>query len=144
MIKLNKNGWGIRAMIAFVCIFILCLILSFIGFSKAGFSSPIPFVEEMNSDKTTTTYDYASVEQKVLAAAKTYVSLELDNKISDNHITITVSELENAGYLDPIYSENNKECSGYVDVYNLGSIEYSTYVKCGTYKTTGYDRSKDS
>lgn len=134
---LNKNGWGIVTALIFIAIFCICLILSAIGFRYLGLlDENWQFVKLSEIGKTAENVNYTDAENKMIEAAKKYVNENYSNL--DNTLYVKYSTLVNNKYLDKIY-ENNKECSGYVEV----SSDYKAYLKCNKYVTDGYESRRD-
>ena len=162
--KMNNNGWGIASFLIFIAVFVICLIVSAIGFRKAGLlDENYHFVElsqikenreEMKKEKEereaeekrTLKETYSSLEDKMVEAAKGYVAKYYDNKLTgDASLFLKVSVLKNYKYLDSLKDSNDKDCSGYVAVSKNEdeSLSYTPYLKCKKYTTEGYEERKD-
>lgn len=135
---MNKVGWGLRAELGFLLLFLICLLIATIGLHKLGLvGNNEPGVEEDFSIYTVGNgnYDYESLEDEVTLAARKYYDLKYPNGSADT-IVVSVDTLKNNGYLSPIYDSRNKECKGYARI--LKSKTIVSYIKCSVYKTAGY------
>ena len=79
-------------------------------------------------------YDYDSLERQVVNAAERYFNDNYSD-VSDT-VVVTTTTLKAKGYLNPIYDNRNRECSGYAVM--LKNKNIVSYIKCGFYKTAGY------
>ena len=165
MFKLNQNGWGLRVMIAFLCIFVLCLLLSFMGLYKLGLVKDLDFLfgnnnyqNVQNNTPTTNTNNpttpttstmptvkgksYADLQFELVEASKKYVS---NATLGIDTLVLTVENLKSYNYIEEFKDENGKKCSGYADVYydENNNIIYNAYIKCKKYQTSGYQEWKD-
>lgn len=135
---MNKVGWGLRAELGFLLLFLICLLIATIGLHKLGLvGNNEPGVEGDFSIYTVGNgnYDYESLEDEVTLAARKYYDLKYPNGSADT-IVVSVDTLKNNGYLSPIYDSRNKECKGYARI--LRSKTIVSYIKCSVYKTAGY------
>ena len=134
---MNKNGWGLRAELGFILLFLVCLLIATIGLHRLGLLSDKDgaYVDlgEYTSGKGN--YDYSDVEAKVSSAAKRYYNDNYPSGTSDT-IIVSTATLKNQGYLGSIPDSRNKECKGYAKILNTGVCV--SYIKCSTYKTSGY------
>lgn len=125
---MNKHGWGLRVELFIIVFFIACLLFSTIGLSKFG------LVENSNL------YDeggyYRNVENNLANSALNYFNNKFSGYTGDG-VIIKSNTLVASGYLNKMYDKNDRECTGYVKVFN--SSVASAYIKCSKYKTTGYD-----
>ena len=64
----------------------------------------------------------------------------LDNK---NSVIINIDELIHKGYISDFKDTTGYSCKGYVEVFESNTINYSVYIKCPDYKTSGYDARKE-
>lgn len=128
---MNKKGWGLRAELGFLLLFLVCLLVATIGLHRLGIFGASSTVIS-NSDSN---YNYTDLENRVNEAAKRYYSNNYPNGSSDT-VIISVNTLKNSGYLNPIYDNLNRECKGYAKVLSTGTCV--SYIRCGFYKTTGY------
>lgn len=144
----NKNGWGFIEFIAFLIIFIICLIIAGMGLRRLGllddnFQMSNPNTETQEKEKVT---NYVKLEKEAMNKTKEYIKDFYDNKLGLDTLNIKISQLVDNGYLeDDLRDANNKKCSGYVSVYvnDSGKIEYIPYIKCPEYQTAGYEERKD-
>lgn len=135
---MNKNGWGLRVELAFLLLFLICLLISTIGLHRLGLIGYDDGVYEDNDGyiEDAVNYDYNSVEKKVTSAAEEYFKNVYSSKTEDS-IVVSVDKLQSSGYLDTIRDLRGRKCTGYSIIMNTGNIV--SYIKCGLYKTTGYD-----
>ena len=130
---MNKNGWGLRAELGFLLLFLVCLLIATIGLQRLGiFGSGNTSI---NSFQEVSGFDYNGLESKVAEAARKYYDNFYPNGSSDT-VIISVETLKNNGYLTPLYDKYNRECKGYAKVLPLGTCV--SYIRCPLYKTTGY------
>ena len=133
---MNKNGWGLRVELAFLLLFLICLLISTIGLHKMGI---LGTDEGVYTDDGTindnVNFDYNSLEKKVTDAAEIYYK-DMYPKGSDDTIVVTTSKLKSGGYLESITDAKGRECSGYSIILKTKNIV--SYIKCGIYKTAGY------
>lgn len=133
---MNKHGWGLRAELAFVLLFLICIVISTIGLYRLGLlKNAAGYYDDSNGYiKDNVNYDYDSLEKKLVDAASKYYS----DKYKSNNDTIVVTSrtLIDSGYLSPMYDSRNKECNGYAIILKNGNIV--SYIKCSIYKTAGY------
>ena len=129
---MNKNGWGLKAELAFVILFLICILASTIGLYSLGLIGGNNSVFREGSEAIN--YDYDALERSVTQAANSYYQ---DKYIaSDDTVVITTNTLKNNGYLGALTDPRGKECKGYAIVLQTGSIV--SYIKCSVYKTAGY------
>lgn len=133
---MNKNGWGLRVELAFLLLFLICLLISTIGLHKMGI---LGTDEGVYTDDGTindnVNFDYNSLEKKVTDAAEIYYK-DMYPKGSDDTIVVNTSKLKSGGYLESITDAKGRECSGYSIILKTKNIV--SYIKCGIYKTAGY------
>ena len=136
---MNKNGWGLRAELLIILLFLICLVISVIGLNRVGLIG-----ENSNSLMNPgDTFNYDSVEQKMITATKKYYQ-ENYTGTEENIIIVRTSTLQSRGYLGKLYDGKNKECSGYVKIINSkGTPIYVAYLNCPNYYTTGYEKEND-
>lgn len=135
---MNKHGWGLRVELAFLLLFLVCIIISTIGLHKLGLLATSDG-GDMNLKEYTQdsgAFDYDSLEAKVSSAARNYYNNNYPDGSLDT-VIVSVSTLKRNGYLTPIYDSRNKECSGYAKILNTGTCV--SYIKCSLYKTVGYN-----
>lgn len=122
---MNKHGWGLRKELAFILLFVFCLLVAMIGLSEFGLT-------EESYDKTS----YKTLENKLTSAALEYYN-DKYNSYSGDVVIIKASTLKNNGYLSKFEDVNGIECNGYTKIVN-SSVGVS-YIRCFGYKTNGYD-----
>ena len=131
---MKKNGWGLRAELGFILIFVICILISTIGLYKMGLfgGGEDGYID---SDEYIGTFDYDALEQRVSSSAKRYYN---DIYPNGNHETVIVSvnTLTSNGYMNEIRDSRNKKCDGYAKILENGNVV--SYIKCSIYKTTGY------
>lgn len=122
---MNKNGWGLRKELAFILLFVFCLLIAMVGLSQFGLT-------EDSSDKTS----YKTLENKLTSAALEYYN-DKYNSASGDVVIIKFSTLKNNGYISKFEDVNGLECNGYTKIVN--SDVGVSYIRCFGYKTNGYD-----
>ena len=95
---MNKHGWGLRIELAFVLLFIVCILVSTILLHRMHI-----FGNNDNYDYSGGNYNYGALEASVVNAAKRYYNEKYYGTSSDT-IIVNVNTLKNSGYLNPIYS----------------------------------------
>lgn len=121
----DNGGWSLTMFLVFL--FILLLAILMIAFMvnnvETGLSLKRPKGVSYSEYET-----YKKYEQLVAEASLEYASL------NGNKSRIDINDLE-------ITKQVKEACSGF-SVYNSSSSNYNTYLKCGNYKTEGYDDNK--
>lgn len=121
----DNGGWSLTMFLAFL--FILLLAILMIAFMvnnvETGLSSKRPNGVSYSEYET-----YKKYERLVEEASLEYASL------NGNKNRIDINDLE-------ISNQVKEICSGF-SVYNNLSSSYNSYLKCGGYKTDGYDDNK--
>lgn len=121
----DNTGWSLTMFLVFL--FILLLAILMIAFMvnnvETGLSSKRPKGVSYSEYET-----YKKYEQLVAEASLEYASL------NGNKSRIDINDLE-------ITKQVKESCSGF-SVYNSSSSNYNSYLKCGNYKTEGYDDNK--
>ena len=134
---MNKHGWGLRVELAFLLLFLICLLIATIGLHRLGLLGTDNGVyTDDGYINDNVNFDYNSLEKKVTDAAEVYYKDHYPNG-SDDTIVVTTSKLKGGGYLDSIEDARGKECKGYAIVLKTKNIV--SYVKCSIYKTVGYN-----
>lgn len=132
---MNKNGWGLRAELGFVLLFLVCILFSTIGLQKMGLFGGEES-EWSRPNNTTGNYNYTSLENTVVNAARRYYEAKYPSGLNDN-VVVSVNTLKANGYMSPIYDSRNRECKGYAMILSSGTVV--SYIKCPLYKTPGYN-----
>ena len=122
---MNKHGWGLRKELAFILLFVFCLLIAMVGLSQFGLT-------EDSSDKTS----YKTLENKLTSAALEYYN-DKYNSASGDVVIIKFSTLKNNGYISKFEDVYGLECYGYTKKVN--SDVGVSYIRCFGYKTNGYD-----
>lgn len=121
----DNGGWSLTMFLVFL--FILLLAILMIAFMvnnvETGLSSKRPKGVSYSEYET-----YKKYEQLVAEASLEYASL------NGNKSRIDINDLE-------ITKQVKEACSGF-SLYNSSSSNYNSYLKCGNYKTEGYDDNK--
>ncbi len=135
---MNNNGWGLRVELAFLLLFLICLLIAAIGLHRLGLLGNDKGVYEDDNGYIydNVNYDYNALEKKVTTAASEYYK-NVYHSTSDDTIVVNVDKLKSAGYLDSITDARGKECKGYSIILKTGNIV--SYVNCTFYKTVGYN-----
>ena len=134
---MNKNGWGLRVELAFVLLFVICIIISTIGLYRMGLigSGDNAYIDLGAGTRGNGNFDYSSLENTVALAAKKYYKEKYPYG-TDDTIIVNINTLKNKGYMSAIYDSRKKECKGYAKV--LGNGTSVAYIKCSLYQTVGY------
>lgn len=147
MKKLNNNGWGLVTFIIFIVIFIICLIISAIGFRYIGLlDEDWHFVNfsDIARVKEETETRYRILEERMTDATKKYILDFYNEDLGVDTLHIKVSTLKDNGYLSNFTDSKDRDCSGYTSVYkSSNTIIYEPYLKCKNYKTSGYVSRRD-
>ena len=69
---MNKHGWGLRKELAFILLFVFCLLIAMVGLSQFGLT-------EDSSDKTS----YKTLENKLTSAALEYYNDKYNSASGD-------------------------------------------------------------
>ncbi len=122
---MNKHGWGLRKELAFVLLFVFCLLVAMIGLSEFGLT------EDTGNSKS-----YKTMENELTTAALKYYK-EKYNGQSGDVVIIKLSTLKNNGYISEFKDQSGVNCSGYTKIVN--SNVGLSYIRCFGYKTGGYE-----
>ena len=136
---MKKNGWGLRAELGFLLLFVVCILISTIGLYRMGLFSSAPdndYVDLKEYTKGNGTFDYDALETKVTTAGKRYYNDNYPNGTSDI-VIVNINTLVSNGYMTDIYDSRNKKCNGYAKILNNGNVV--SYIRCSIYETTGYN-----
>ena len=122
---MNKHGWGLRKELAFILLFVFCLLVAMIGLSQFGLT------EDTGNSKS-----YKAMENELTTAALKYYR-EKYNGNSDDVVIIKLSTLKNNGYISDFKDSSGVNCSGYTKIVN-SSVGLS-YIRCFGYKSSGFE-----
>lgn len=122
---MNKHGWGLRKELAFVLLFVFCLLVAMVGLSEFGLT------EETGKSKS-----YKTMENELTSAALKYYN-EKYNTQGEDVVIIKLSTLKNNGYISEFKDSSGVNCSGYTKIVN--SNVGLSYIRCFGYKTGGYE-----
>lgn len=125
---MNKNGWGLQAMMTMVFILMIALVIvAIIASTKLSILFP--------SGET-----YPQLENEVVEALKKYETKQIVSLNYNEEIVINIKTLQNQNLLNKLVDQNNNNCSGYGTIIKKSQgIIYKAYIKCGDYKTDGYE-----
>ena len=88
--------------------------------------------------------NYSNLEDKVVLAGSKYASKYLVNEKFNDSKVVTVVRLQTEGILNNL-EINGKKCSGYIKIESFETeFKYYPFINCGSYQTTGYDKSLDN
>ena len=134
---MNKNGWGLRAELGFILLFLICILISTIGLHSLGLlrDKEGAYVDLGEYTSRNANFSYKSLEDKVSASARKYYSDNYPNGSRDVLI-VSTSTLKNLGYLGSIADNRSRECKGYAKILRSGTCV--SYIRCSNYKTSGY------
>jgi len=133
---MNKNGWGLRVELAFILLFLVCLLIATIGLSKFGLIGGEKEAYEIHGDMINDSFNYSTLENKLTTSANKYYSEKYPEGNGDT-IIVSSNILIANGYLSDLKDGDGKDCRGYSKVHSNGVIV--SYVKCSRYTTTGYE-----
>ena len=135
---MNKNGWGLRVELAFLLLFLICLLISIIGLHRLGLlgNDGGVYRDRNGYIEDGVNFNYNVLEEKVVNAAEKYYQ-DKYNGHTDDTLIISTSTLKQSGYLDRIEDNRARECKGYATVLKTNNIV--SYIKCSFYKTAGYN-----
>ncbi len=141
---MNKNGWGLRVELLFILLFLICLVMATIGLNQLGLLGNQENTGRTPASNSNNDFSYQTLETKLTEGARKYFSDYYNHTITEDMIIVRSSTLYYGGYVNKLYDERDKECSGYVKIINAGSgVIYNPYIKCSKYETNGYDKSND-
>lgn len=140
--RIEQNGWGLRAELLFVLLFLFCMVIVVVGLNRFGLLGYNPdSILEKTDDQT---FDYEPLERSLISGAKEYISEYYSDGFNEDSIIVRYVTLRNYSYISKLVDGDKKECSGYVVVNNIeGNVLYNPYLKCKKYKTDGYDSTND-
>lgn len=140
---MKKNGFGIVAMLALICVFAICLCISAFFYQRiskrnSGIVIEEPHVQRKDYKPSTmnSMYDYSILEKRLSEAAKKYVA---DNNLDKSLSLIIPAKDLSSKYLADFndLADEKKSCSGYIIV---KENKFTPYIWCkGSYATEGYD-----
>ena len=136
MNRLNNNGWGLRAELMFIILFLVCLFIATIGLIRFGLLGDSNNVKgNINSPY----FSYPALENQLnLASQRYYVSHNYD--ASGENMVIRSYALVNFGYMHELLDEDNNKCVGYTRVVKQANgPSFTSYISCPKYKTNGYE-----
>ena len=122
---MNKHGWGLRKELAFILLFVFCLLVAMIGLSEFGLT-----------EDTGTNKSYKTMENELTKVALKYYN-EKYSGTADDVVIIKLSTLKNHGYISEFKDSSGVNCSGYTKIVN--SNVGLSYIRCFGYKTGGYE-----
>ena len=134
---MNKNGWGLRVELAFILLFVICIIIATIGLHKFGLlkNDSGVYTDSDGVVRDNINFDYNALEKRVTESAERYYNDKYDGH-SDT-VVVSTTKLKSSGYLSGLEDYKGRECKGYAMVLANGNIV--SYIKCGMYKTIGYN-----
>ena len=135
---MNKNGWGLRVELAFLLLFLICLLVATVGLHRLGLlgNDGGVYRDKDGYVEDTINYDYNSLERKVTSAANEYYR-DMYSFTTDDTLVVSTNKLQTNGYLSTLVDARGKECKGYSIIMKTGNIV--SYIKCSVYKTAGYN-----
>ncbi|MBR3363104.1 MAG: hypothetical protein IKG40_04175 [Bacilli bacterium] len=138
---MNEKGFGIRDVIVFLAIVMLCILISMVIFRRT-------FTELFDSTKGYNDETYMSIEEDLERLGKTYTDNYYGKILQDgDNDIITIRDMQGENLLTVVrdIKDDNIICSGYVTFSKMnGATEYKAYLKCGdNYVTKGYNSKYD-
>ncbi len=153
---MNNHGWGLRAMLALVCILGVALYISATIATKKlklniideeiiDTSSNTNGLEEnvtSKEEKIDYLKEYHIIEEKMAQATNKYVDDIYKDKSLANYVKLKLSILEANNYIEEVYDlkDDSIKCVGYVSIsYENDKFNYIPFLRCGTnYETEGF------
>ena len=111
---MNKHGWGLRKELAFILLFVFCLLIAMIGLSEFG-------LMDDSYDKTS----YKSLENKLTSAALEYYNDKYSS--SNDVVIIKLSTLKNNGYISKFDKLNKPKYTNQLFFVGNSSISFSIF-----------------
>ena len=126
----NNKGWGTLEMIL-LCIGLLIALIISIYFISVLYKS---FGIETKTNK-----QYEDLEVKLSDAAKRYIGVT-NLRVPDGTTSkLTYEVLKEKGYIAELKDSNGKDCTGYVIIQNVDTINHFTsFIKCKNYTSNNY------
>ncbi len=125
---MNNRGWGLQAMMVMVFILMIALVIVAV-IASTKLNSLFPSGETYNQ-----------LENEVIEALKKYEADYIDYLNYNAETIINIRTLQNQNLLNKLVDQNNNNCSGYGTIIKKSQgIIYKAYIKCGDYKTDGYE-----
>ena len=131
---MNKNGWGLRVELAFILLFLFCLLIATIGIHTLGLMRDKSGAY-IDLSPTGSGYDYSVLETKLTNAASKYYYDYYPYGLGEE-VKITADTLVYNNYMSRMYDEKGRTCDGYARILTNGNIV--SYIKCPKYVTPGY------
>ena len=131
---MNKVGWGLRVELAFILLFLFCLLIATIGIHTLGLMEDKSGAY-IDLSPSGSGYDYSVLESRVTNAASKYYS-DYYPYGTGGEIRVSVDTLIYDNYLNRLYDDKGSTCAGYARILSNGNIV--SYIKCPRYTTPGY------
>ena len=90
---MNKHGWGLRAELGFLLLFLVCILISTVGLHKFGLLINQAPNDDGFGSSSSINYDFDGLERKVVVAAKNYYNDRYPAGTSDT-IVVSVDTLK--------------------------------------------------
>lgn len=152
-LNLDETGWGLGSMIIFMCIIIIFIIIVAVEIKRVDEERRDDSISTTTAGERTSTpssitepdnSNFSKIVVSLRNIAREYSNENDLNLIDREPYVLSMDRLINDGYMGRPYYEN-QSCSGYAKVTKYGNdLEVESYVKCGTYESTGYDASLDN
>ena len=139
----NNRGMAMKDILMVVVVMVVAIIVTMFMYNR-NFKTLFEGDTEKESIPEID-YEYEKAEDTLKNAAKKYYN---DNFSKDKvgeipSMTISLKTLQDKDYIDSLEA-NDKTCTGYVTIKNNNNTtSYNSYVKCGKYKTEGYNSGGD-
>ena len=135
MNKINKNGWGLRAELMFILLFLVCLLIATIGLIRFGLLGDN---NNVKGNINSIYFSYQALENQLYSASVRYYNNHNYDK-NDDYIVIRSYALVNYGYMSELLDEDGNKCVGYTRVVKqINGPSFTPYISCPKYKTNGY------
>ena len=136
MSNLNNNGWGLRAELMFILLFLICLLIATIGLIRFGLLGDD---NDIKGNINSPYFSYQTLEIRLNNASIKYFESHVETGNYDGMI-IKSYGLVNLGYISELLDEDGNKCVGYTRVVKqVNGPSFTSYISCPKYKTNGYD-----
>lgn len=132
---MNKNGWGLRVELAFIIIFLICLMITTIGLINMGLLGD----DSNNNSTNSSNFSYQVLENQLNNASIRYYN-DYKYDLNDGSVVIRHSTLINSNYIGELIDGNGNKCVGYTKIIKqIDGPSFTSYIKCQNYISNGYE-----
>lgn len=152
LFNLDEAGWGLGSMIIFMCIIIVFIIIVAVEVKRVDEQKREDSITTTAGERTSTPSsitepdndNFSKIVVTLRDTARKYSEENELNLAEGEPYVLSMARLINDGYMGRPYYDN-QSCSGYAKVTKYGNdLEVESYVKCGTFQSTGYDANLDN